>query len=358
MRPRIALLALVTLALPACARAQTTASAPPPDDRGSIAMVGPGDRSLATSHFRNRRRDLRFEMLAPSGDSVAMRIALTREERVIPSGTEPEIMLTFAYGAPSNTVDTLVVRKRDLKPEWETLRTSAGVRHIVYDSARVRLNVEPKDSVSQLHTRPTAQHAFAFNEMEMVMRSLPLRDGYQAVLPLFSEIDEQVELDTITVVAGPGAGTGTSSHAWTVRFADPAIVSTYEIDVASRAVLTQTVIQRQSGRRMRYVPDSSSGSPRAIEGRRRADRVSGRGVGRTTITAAASLDPASIAVRVRPPDRRIHLAKLSRFSSVWDTVAVSVIARDTMGRVAARIGSASHTGGTGSSANIRNPSTV
>jgi hypothetical protein len=36
----------------------------------SAPVVGPGDRSLVTNHFRNRRRDLRFEVLTPSGDSV------------------------------------------------------------------------------------------------------------------------------------------------------------------------------------------------------------------------------------------------------------------------------------------------
>jgi hypothetical protein len=120
----------------------------------------------------------------------------------------------------------------------------------------VRLNVELKDSVPQVRTRLTSQQSFAFNEMEAAMRSLPLRPGYQVILPLFSEIDELVEHDTITVVGGPASRDGVQPDSWMVRFADPAIVSIYAIDVKTREVLAETVTQRRSGKKMRYVPSS------------------------------------------------------------------------------------------------------
>jgi hypothetical protein len=79
-----------------------------------------------------------------------------------------------------------------------------------------------------VRARRASQQSFALNEMETVIRSLPLRAGYQVILPLFSEIDESVEYDTVTVVGGPTAKT--------------------------REVLAETVTQRRSGKRMRFVP--------------------------------------------------------------------------------------------------------
>lgn len=258
MRLVDAMLALTIAVAPAGDHVQGATSPAPAVKNASVTMVKPGDRSLATGHVRNRRSDLRFEVLSSSGDSVTTNVPYTREERVVSGATGREIVLTFAYGAPATTIDTLVVRQRDLEPEWETLRTPSGARHLVYGQMQVRIDAGLTDSVPITRTRSTAQHAFAFNEMEMVMRSLPLRDGYRAVVPLFSEIDEQVEIDTISVVARADARDGAKASAWTVRFADPAIVSTYEIDAATRQILSHAVTQKKSGRKMRYVPDAAA----------------------------------------------------------------------------------------------------
>jgi hypothetical protein len=55
----------------------------------------------------------------------------------------------------------------------------------------------------------------------MLVRSLPYRVGYTAILPLYSEGDDAIEMASVAVI-------GTGADRWTVRFADPAIIAIME----------------------------------------------------------------------------------------------------------------------------------
>lgn len=90
---------------------------------------------------------------------------------------------------------------------------------------------------------------FAFNEVEPLVRSLAYRTGSAVVVPLFSEVDGDLEHDTLSVT---GSTKETGVDAWVVRFADPVITTRYVIDAHTRAILDAVTTQRKSGTRFRY----------------------------------------------------------------------------------------------------------
>ncbi len=110
--------------------------------------------------------------------------------------------------------------------------------------------IQPHDSAQRAYDQSFPNNVFAFQEVELLARSLPFRQGFSVVVPLFSEVDHALEMDTLTVVGPDTARAG----AWIVRFADPAIVSHYEIDRTSRAMVMSETSPRRSDVRMRYVP--------------------------------------------------------------------------------------------------------
>jgi hypothetical protein len=95
---------------------------------------------------------------------------------------------------------------------------------------------------------------FAFNEMELLVRSLPFTQGLSVVAPLFSEVDRDLEMDTLTVLGPDTSSAGHGGNGWMVRFADPAIVARFVIDRTSRAIMSSEIFPRKTEMRMRYVP--------------------------------------------------------------------------------------------------------
>jgi hypothetical protein len=76
------------------------------------------------------------------------------------------------------------------------------------------------------------------------VRSTPYRAGFTSIVPLYSEGDDAIEMDSIAVIgAAPGR--------WTIRFADPAIIATYGLDVTTRRILSYDVVSRKTGGRAR-----------------------------------------------------------------------------------------------------------
>jgi hypothetical protein len=241
--------AIVALALLAGGCAVRTFPAP-----STPRVIRPGDRGLGTLHFRDTVQHLRLELLAAGADSALSTVAFTRTERLIDLDGERGLLLSFAYGPPLNTADTLAVRRRDLMPRWEVLHVRGSRLRFQYRDTGVQAETTTSDSAPRRQTHTFDRAPFAFNELEAVIRSLPLRAGYEALLPLYSEIDGRVEMDTVSVVpSGESEGSGEPRAVWRVRFADPAIVQTYEIDQRTRQVRSRQVVQRRGGRRMRYV---------------------------------------------------------------------------------------------------------
>ena len=123
-----------------------------------------------------------------------------------------------------------------------------------YDRNHVAGTVQPHDSAQRAYDQSFPSNVFAFNEMELLVRSLPFKQGFSVVVPLFSEVDRDLEMDTLTVL-GPDTSSGAR---WTRggRCDSPirSIVKRYVIDRTSRAMLSLETVPRRGDVRMRYVP--------------------------------------------------------------------------------------------------------
>lgn len=206
--------------------------------------------ALQTAHFRDATRRVRVVLLAGGADTADRVIADRTEEERIGGGTDPALLLAFRSPPPGPVDDSLVVDARTLAPRTERLRLAATTVTIHYAGRRVTGVVQHGDSAPVPFDVTYADAPFAFNEVESLLRSVPLRAGYRAVVPLFSEVDRAVEHDTVTVLGPEGAG----GHAgWRVRFADPVIVEQVVVDPDLRTLRAREITQRRSGRRFRLV---------------------------------------------------------------------------------------------------------
>jgi hypothetical protein len=84
------------------------------------------------------------------------------------------------------------------------------------------------------------------NEVEPLVRSLDYHRGLRIVVPLFSEVDQALERDTLSVEDGSASAT------WVVRFADPVITTRYVVDARARHIVDAVTTNRKSGGRFHY----------------------------------------------------------------------------------------------------------
>jgi hypothetical protein len=82
--------------------------------------------------------------------------------------------------------------------------------------------------------------------------------------------------------------------------------------------------------------------------------LTGRSPGTCVVTASTAAGTGTGSVRVLPAVRDIVWSTRQRFARVGDTLHVSVLARDSAGRVVARIAPDAHIGGTGKSGVVVN----
>jgi hypothetical protein len=131
-------------------------------------------------------------------------------------------------------IDSALVKRHGLAPVWEASQFGGKAERWTYDGPRVNQHT---------YDGPV----FNFQELDDLLRSLPLREGYERILPLYSEGDDSLEMDTVRVMGRDGGGR------WTLRFADPAIVATYGIDEKTRRIVRHEYVMRKTGSLIRYV---------------------------------------------------------------------------------------------------------
>jgi hypothetical protein len=226
---------------------------------GAPDVLRPGDPDLHTAHLRERVEHQRFERKAAAADSAWRPLfAMTVEERGQLVDGRPGFSAVQRSDTPSIPLgDTLLVRLDGLAPVREWMRTGGTIRRIEYMGHRVRHARRTGDSAEVVAEDSFPVPVFAFNQVNMLVRSLPFRAGYHAILPLYSEGTESLEMDTVDVIGAEPDAAGAADRRWRVRFADAAIVSTYAIDQATRRVVDYRVRQRKSGTLIRLVPSSA-----------------------------------------------------------------------------------------------------
>ncbi len=176
-------------------------------------------------------------------------MADTRREQHAMRGRGDDILMISSWDPPYASLDTIVITRHGLVPVTEHL-AFRGTFDYRYDRNRVTGTIQPHDSAQRAYDQSFPNNVFAFQEVDLLARSLPFRQGFSVVVPLFSEMDHALEMDTLTVLGPDTARAG----AWIVRFADPVIVSHYVIDRTSRAMVMTETTPRRSNVRMRYVP--------------------------------------------------------------------------------------------------------
>ena len=214
-------------------------------------VLSPGSGALQPLHARP---DARARLLgrAATGDTTEQVLSEIRREERADEREATSLALIMSFSPPFASVDSLVVDPRTIAPLTEVLRVRGDVIRIRYDGPRITGSVQHGDSTPVPFAVTASEVPFAFNALDPIVRSLPLRAGFQAVVPLFSEIDRLVERDTLSVLEGERNALG--GTVWRIRFADAVIVSTYGVDGNSREIVSQEVTNRRSGRRFRYLP--------------------------------------------------------------------------------------------------------
>ncbi|MFN8572115.1 MAG: hypothetical protein U0132_08665 [Gemmatimonadaceae bacterium] len=234
MRMASRLAGMAFLALGANAVARGTSSS-------DMAMLLPGSPDLTGTHFTNRCTDVvRFARAA--GEQVEKQAGA---QRVTEASTtyrgKPAVWLITSGQSDGAWVDSALIYRDGLAPIVESFHSGKLAERYEYDGARVRVTHTQSDSAPVIKQHAYATPVFSFQQLDAVIRSLPLRRGYEAVLPLYSEGDDSVEVDTVQVVSRAPDGV------WQVRFADPAIVATVRVQERTRAQVGYEHTFRQAG---------------------------------------------------------------------------------------------------------------
>ena len=175
------------------------------------------------------------------------------ESQSVIAGHASDILTASTWPPPLTSVDSLVIAKEALQPVREVLAYKGFTRRYQYAGAHVWGTVQHADSAPRNFDRVFPERLFAFAEVDLLVRAVPFQTGWMTVVPLFSESDEDVERDTITVVGTTRVRRDERDEAaWIVRFSDPAIISTYTVLAGSRAILAIDTEQRRSHAVIRY----------------------------------------------------------------------------------------------------------
>ena len=213
-------------------------------------VLAPGDGRLIPLSFRDTSYELSVLIARPTGDTAEHeRSRLGRFEFLLPGSS---VQLGTRWQPPFTTVDSLIVSRRGLAPVSERLAAGGAVYVYSYQGDLITGSVQVGDSAPRHYVATFGERPFAFNEVEVLIRSVPLRAGATFVIPLFSEIDQAIEHDTIVVIGAEDSGASEGVRPWKVRFADPAIVTIYTVSPDSHRVLDAVTTQRKSGMRFHY----------------------------------------------------------------------------------------------------------
>lgn len=238
-------LAAVGLTAVALFLRQHVAAAADPLSQG-VAVLAPGDRTLVPLASSAASEDVAV-LRAASGDTTERAFShVTRSEH---ASTVNSIWLVMSseWAPPLASKDSIVLERIGLRPMEEDLVFNRVHRSYRYDGARVSGIVLYPDSAPKPYDHTFDQPVFAFNEVEPLVRSLDYRRGLRVVVPLFSEVDQALERDTLSVEDG-----SPTRATWVVRFADPVITTRYVVDARTRHIVDAVTTNRKSGGRYHY----------------------------------------------------------------------------------------------------------
>lgn len=219
---------------------------------GAGPVLVPGSSDLTTTHFRDTTISYRFiQDRLPNGDSVnAVRGVGHEQVRHITYRGRPAIRLVKTVDLNGLMyVDSSTVLAEGLAPQLEVSILGPRRATYVYDGARVHRSVTQPDSATKTTDHDFGTSMFHFEGLDEVIRSIPLRPDYRTIVRLYSEGDDAIETDTISVEGRDRSGI------WNVRFADPVIIAHYGIDGTTRRIVHYDIARHADRAHFLYVFD-------------------------------------------------------------------------------------------------------
>lgn len=202
----------------------------------------PGDADLTTTQFHDASTTYQV-LQAGSANTPEREVAQASDTTQLTSYKGAPALLLIQGSKTRGRVfmDSALVLRDGLSPVWEIQHSGTHSIRIDYSGTRVRRSDSAPDTALRRVEHMYDVPVFHFNELNQLIRSVPLRAGYYAILPLYSEGDDALEMDTVRV---EGQG---STGVWNVRFADKVIIGHYGIDGSTREMVRYEVERHVAG---------------------------------------------------------------------------------------------------------------
>ena len=207
-------------------------------------MLVPGSHELQSTRITEECDSSWFVSRDPGETTEHALLGQRKEHHLVTDQRGSTVVQVTTLTSPNGSyIDSTVMLRDGLAPISEA--THAGPQVIRYRDDRNHVDVTTTngDSAPSVTHHEYAYSLFNFEELDLLMRLLPLRPGYQALLPLYSEGDQDAEIDTVQVEGKDRAGV------WQVRFADKAIVATYGVSDHTRGLVSYSHRFRVDGPR-------------------------------------------------------------------------------------------------------------
>lgn len=227
----------------ACASVRTTSLAP------ASGVLLPGAPDLVTESFRNGSTRFHIFQDGTNGSATARGLGEGRTETHVTSyqRTPALLFISSFTGRGTPFLDSALVLRDGLVAVWEIHHVGGRRTRFDYNGSHVSLDLTAPDSARHQTAHTYDRPVFHFNELDALIRAVPLRAGYHAIVPFYSEMDDALEMDTITVETHNSSGT------WNVRFADKVIIGHYGIDPAERVIIRHDVERHTGGAHFHFV---------------------------------------------------------------------------------------------------------
>lgn len=233
--------------VPALAATRDTAAAhPAPAVR--LDTIRPAD---GTTHFQILVKAPRDSALRPVGTrTVVQTTSGAGAARTVARA------IVFEYPGRKPVIDSTASLAATLAPLYERTYKSAGLLAFTFDGHTVR-GTEPVPGAGQRpFTETLPEPAFNTTDLDLVVQSLPLADGYTATLPLYDRDMGHFRHGTLRVTGTKDVRTPSGMRrAWVVRVEEPKGSFVYLVSQADRALLQLDIDVFDKHTQVRVVAD-------------------------------------------------------------------------------------------------------
>jgi hypothetical protein len=213
------------------------------------------DLELNTTHLTEGTTRSRVIFL--QGSEIREIGVVTTTIRFMEHEGSPAVLLVRSFPTPSGEIlDSALALRHTLAPVWQHSHQPTKTMLLAFSDSGVTGEWAPTDSAMRTLHHPTPRPVYDATDQEMLIASLPLADGYRALIPIYTFELGGMELDTLHVIGTermtvPG---GALRDAWKVGFGDPFITATFWVDRETRRILREDVVSRRTGATFRQIP--------------------------------------------------------------------------------------------------------